>query len=316
MGSEIHITVVVPLLNEEESLPELHRQLAANLAPYGEYEIIFVDDGSRDRSLEVLKELRTQDARVRLISFRKNFGKSAALNMGFSLARGRYVITMDADLQDDPAEIPNLLAKLEAGYDLVSGWKKKRHDPLTKTLPSRLFNFVTGVMSGLRIHDFNCGLKAYKLDVVQRLPVYGELHRFLPALAHWEGFKVGEIPVQHHARRFGRTKFGASRFLAGFLDLITVLFLVRYNKKPLHLFGITGIIFTFAGTLILAYLTWGWFHGIWIGDRPIFFLGFLLMVFGAQSFSLGLLGEMISRSQAEARDYSCKLMLGFEEDKR
>lgn len=309
---DIQVSVVIPLFNEEESLPELHRLITENLKNYGNYEIIFVDDGSRDRSLKILQELHAADPHVRVISFRKNYGKSAALSIGFAHARGLYVITMDADLQDDPAEIPNLIAKLESGYDLVSGWKKVRHDPISKTLPSKLFNYVTGLMSGLRIHDFNCGLKIYRNEVVKELPVYGEMHRFLPALAHFDGYRVTELPVQHHARKYGRTKFGASRFINGFLDLVTVLFLVKYIRKPLHLFGIAGSLLMLAGFAILAWLTWGWFHGVWIGNRPIFFLGFLLLVFGAQVFSLGLIAEMMTREQADKREYSCKLLLGFE----
>jgi glycosyltransferase involved in cell wall biosynthesis len=310
--SSVQISVVIPLLNEVESLPELHRLLTETLQAYAAYEIIFVDDGSRDGSLKVLQELHAADTHVRVISFRKNYGKSAALSVGFARARGEYIVTMDADLQDDPAEIPNLMRKAEEGWDLVSGWKKVRHDPMGKTLPSKLFNFVTGLMSGLRLHDFNCGLKIYRHEVVEELPVYGEMHRFLPALAHFDGYRVTEIPVKHHPRKYGKTKFGASRFLNGFLDLVTVLFLVKYLKKPLHLFGLAGLGLGMAGFLILGWLSWGWFHGIWIGNRPIFFLGFLLLVFGAQVFSLGLIAEMMTRAQADRREYSCRLLLGFD----
>ena len=247
MTNETFISAIVPLLNEEESLRELYDQLAASLTSLGSWEIIFVDDGSTDGSLEVLKNLHEKDPRVRLISFRKNYGKSAALNAGFHAARGDYVVTLDADLQDDPAEIPNLMRKIEEGYDLVSGWKKKRYDPLSKTIPSRIFNFATGILSGLRIHDFNCGLKAYRREVTEKLPVYGELHRFLPALAHWDGFRVTEIPVQHHARKYGRTKFGISRFFNGFYDLMAVIFLSRFTKKPMHLFGLLGVLCALLG---------------------------------------------------------------------
>jgi glycosyltransferase involved in cell wall biosynthesis len=313
--SSVHISVVIPLLNEVESLPELHRRLTETLNAYTGYEIIFVDDGSRDGSLKVLQGLHASDPHVRVISFRKNYGKSAALSVGFAHACGEFIVTMDADLQDDPAEIPNLVQKAEEGWDLVSGWKKVRHDPLGKTLPSKLFNFVTSLMSGLRLHDFNCGLKIYRHEVIEELPVYGEMHRFLPALAFFDGYRVTEIPVQHHPRKYGKTKFGASRFLNGFLDLVTVLFLVKYIKKPLHLFGLAGMGLMLAGFLILGWLSWGWFHGIWIGNRPIFFLGFLLLVFGAQVFSLGLIAEMMTRAQADRREYSCKLLLGFDGDK-
>ncbi len=314
MADEILITAVIPLLNEEESLRELYKRLADNLTPLGNWEIIFIDDGSVDRSLDVLKSLNAEDQRIKIISFRKNYGKSAALNAGFRVARGQFVVTLDADLQDDPAEIPNLIRKLEEGYDLVSGWKKVRHDPIGKTFPSKIWNRITAIISGLRIHDFNCGLKAYRNEVIKRLPVYGEMHRFLPALAHWDGFRVTELPVTHHPRKFGRSKFGASRFLKGSLDLLSVMFLARFAKKPMHLFGLAGIIFTLMGFIILAYLTWGWLHGIWIGNRPIFFLGILLLIFGAQSFSLGFLGELMTRFLSDKKEYSFKLLEGIDQE--
>jgi glycosyltransferase involved in cell wall biosynthesis len=316
MTDETMISVVVPLLNEEESIVELYNLLEKNLSPLGRWEVIFVDDGSTDQSFAILEELHLKDDRVKAISFRKNYGKSAALNAGFRVASGRYVITLDADLQDDPDEIPNLINKLEEGYDLVSGWKRKRYDPITKTIPSKLFNFVTGLMTGLRIHDFNCGLKAYRREVIQRLPVYGEMHRFLPAMAHWDGFRVTELPVQHHPRKYGKTKFGISRFINGFLDLLTIQFLVRYKKKPMHLFGLAGFILSLAGFVILAYLTWGWMNGIWIGNRPIFFLGILLVVFGAQSFSLGLIGELLTRSFSDRYDYDIRIELGVDREQQ
>jgi glycosyltransferase involved in cell wall biosynthesis len=314
VNERVKLSVVVPLFNEEHSLRELYAELRDQLTPLGEWEIIFVEDGSRDGSLEVLSELHTTDPKVRVMSFRKNYGKSAALNAGFGAARGDLIVTLDADLQDDPAEIPHLMEKLNEGYDLVSGWKKKRRDPLSKTLPSRLFNLVTGLLSGLRLHDFNCGLKIYRREVVERLPVYGEMHRFLPALAHWEGFRVGELPVRHRPRKYGRSKFGASRLIKGALDLLSVLFLTRFAKKPMHLFGLAGLLLTFAGWIILAYLTWGWLHGIWIGDRPLFFLGILLVVFGAQAFSLGLIGELLTRSQVDRKEYSFRMLLGFDQE--
>jgi glycosyltransferase involved in cell wall biosynthesis len=316
LDRELQVSVVIPLLNEEESLPALYKQLIANLSVYGDYEIIFVDDGSRDRSLDILQSYHENNPRVKIVSFRKNYGKSAALAVGFAHAGGTYVITMDADLQDDPAEIPRLISKLEEGYDLVSGWKKVRHDPIGKKLPSKVWNFVTGLLSGLRIHDFNCGLKGYRKDVVKHLHIYGELYRFIPALVHFDGFRVTEIPVKHHPRQFGKSKYGVSRFVSGFLDLITVLFLVRYTKKPMHLFGVAGMILLFLGLVVLGYLTWGWFQGIWIGDRPIFFLGILLMVFGAQSFSIGLLGDLITRAQSERQEYTIKLLAGLDQEQQ
>ncbi|TKJ39799.1 glycosyltransferase [candidate division LCP-89 bacterium B3_LCP] len=316
MTDEITVSAVIPLLNEEESLRELYELLAENLTQYDSWEIIFVDDGSTDSSLIILEELRSRDARIKIISFQMNYGKSAALDAGFNAALGKYIITLDADLQDDPGEIPNLIAELEKGNDLVSGWKKKRRDPISKTVPSKIWNLLTSILTGLRIHDFNCGLKAYRREVTRRLPVYGEMHRFLPAIVHWEGFRVTEIPVQHHPRKYGKTKYGARRFLNGLLDLLTIQFLVRYKKKPMHLFGLAGLIFTFAGFLILVYLTWGWLNGIWIGDRPLFLLGILLVVFGAQSFSLGLIGEMLTRSSSDQHEYLIRLKEGFDQERR
>jgi glycosyltransferase involved in cell wall biosynthesis len=301
------ISVVIPLFNEAESLPELCGQLTDVLSRTGgEYELVFIDDGSRDGSLSVLREWAQRDHHVRVISFRRNFGKSAALATGFRAARGNVVITMDADLQDDPAEIPNLLAKLDEGYDLVSGWKRKRHDPLSKTLPSRLFNRVTGSLSGVRLHDFNCGLKAYRREVVADLPVYGELHRFLPVLAFKQGYRITEIPVHHRPRLHGKTKFGANRFLNGFFDLLTVLFISDYNRAPLHLFGSLGLLCALAGLAINAYLTVGWLRGNWIGNRPLLFLGVLLMVIGVQFFSFGLIAEKMVNMSERDREYAVK----------
>ncbi|MBU0517834.1 glycosyltransferase family 2 protein [bacterium] len=310
----MNVSAVIPLFNEEPSLHELFTRLEANLSKMGNWEIIFIDDGSSDRSLEVLRTLHDREARVRIISFRKNYGKSAALHAGFKAARGQYVITLDADLQDDPAEFQSLIRKLEEGYDLVSGWKEKRKDPIEKKLPSKLFNSVVGLLTGIRLHDFNCGLKAYRREVIAEVPVYGEMHRFIPALVHWAGFRVTELPVQHHPRKHGRSKYGAKRYLSGFLDLLSVIFLVRFAKKPMHLFGLGGMLFTFAGLLILGYLTWGWMQGVWIGDRPLFFLGILLMVFGVQSFSLGLIGELLTRFTADRGEYSAKLFVGFDQE--
>jgi len=306
------VSVVIPLYNEAESLPELFSQIAAVFSKADwTYEVIFVNDGSRDDSARVLEGLLGQDPNVRVISFRRNFGKSAALATGFHAVRGKFVVTMDADLQDDPAEIPALIAKLEEGYDLVSGWKKRRHDPLSKTIPSKLFNYVTGKLSGVRLHDFNCGLKAYRVDVVKELPVYGELHRFLPVLAFKLGFRITEIPVLHRARKYGRTKFGASRFINGFFDLLTVLFISDFNRAPLHLFGSIGLICTLLGLAINVYLSVGWFRGNWIGNRPLLFLGVLLMVIGVQFFSFGLIAEKIVNVSERDRIYSIKYDSGI-----
>jgi glycosyltransferase involved in cell wall biosynthesis len=301
------ISVVIPLYNEAESIPELHRQLTAVLSGMNrEYELLWIDDGSRDESLAVLRGLAEQDRHIRVISFRRNFGKSAGLATGFRAACGDIIITMDADLQDDPAEIPNLIAKLDEGYDLVSGWKKKRYDPISKTLPSKLFNFVTSKLSGIRLHDFNCGLKAYRNEVVKDLPVYGELHRFLPVLAFKQGYRIAEIPVHHRRREFGKTKFGASRFLNGFLDLLTVLYISDYNRAPLHLFGSLGLFCAFVGLAVNVYLTIGWLSGVWIGNRPLLFLGVLLMVVGIQFFSFGLIAEKMVNMSERDRDYAIK----------
>jgi glycosyltransferase involved in cell wall biosynthesis len=307
-----HVTVVVPLFNEAESLPELHQRLTAVLGPFGGgYELIFVDDGSRDESLAVLQNLAANDVHLRIISFRRNFGKSAALATGFRAARGRFVITMDSDLQDDPAEIPGLIAKLEEGFDLVSGWKKTRHDPVfSKNLPSKLFNRVTSRLSGIHLHDFNCGLKAYRNEVVKDLPVYGELHRFLPVLAFKLGYRITEIPVQHHARKYGKTKFGMNRFVNGFFDLLTVLFISDYNRAPLHLFGSMGLFCGFIGFLVNLYLSIGWFRGVPIGNRPLLFLGILLMVIGVQFFSFGLIAEKMVNMSERDRTYPVKFDTG------
>ncbi len=301
------ISIVIPAFNESKSLPELLLQIQeAFLSTTYTYEIIVVDDGSTDNTLEVLKSLKEQFKTLKIISFRRNYGKSAALSIGFKTARGEYVITMDADLQDDPAEIPNLISKIEEGYDLVSGWKKKRQDPLSKTIPSKIFNFVTSRLTGIRIHDFNCGLKAYRRKVINDLQVYGELHRFLPVLAHWNGYRVGEVVVQHHPRKYGKTKFGISRFFNGFFDLITVLFITRYKTTPLHIFGMFGLVTSSFGFLIELYLTIRWFMGESIRGRPLFFLGILAIIVGIQFVVFGLLAEMLSAHFAERVNYSIK----------
>ncbi|HEY3346799.1 MAG TPA: glycosyltransferase family 2 protein [Nitrospirota bacterium] len=290
----VKVSAVVPLYNEEESLRELYLRLTGVLAGMGEYELLFVDDGSTDRSLAILEELHEKDPEhVSVFSFRRNYGKSAALATGFKHASGDFIVTLDADLQDDPAEIPRLVEALK-DYDLVSGWKFPRHDPIGKRLPSKVINKLTAWLTGVRIHDMNCGLKAYKSEVVKGLPLYGEQHRFIPALVHADGFKVGEIKVQHHARKFGHTKFGTKRFIEGIFDLTTVLFLTRYIRKPLHFFGVAGLFLLAAGAGILCYLSVGWLMGRWIGDRPLFILSVLLTVIGIQFVSTGLLGELMT----------------------
>jgi glycosyltransferase involved in cell wall biosynthesis len=304
----IEVSVVIPLYNEEESLKELHHQLRATLQRMGvRYELIFVDDGSTDRSFNVLRDLKRIDGRVKIIRFRRNYGKSAALAVGFEKVQGAYVVTMDADLQDDPAEIPSLIKKLEEGYDLVSGWKKVRRDPISKTIPSRFFNFVTSLMTGIKIHDFNCGLKVYRNEVVKAIQPYGELHRYLPVLAHHAGFRIGEMVVQHRPRKYGKTKFGVGRFWKGFLDLLTVLFTTRYFRRPLHLFGFWGMIAALAGIVIDGWLAIEWAQGkTALSNRPLFLGGILLIIVGIQFISLGLLGEMISKSKRTTDEYAIR----------
>lgn len=305
------VSIIIPLYNEEESLRELAQKIVGVMTGMRTpYEMIFVDDGSTDGSFQVLKELHEQNRAVKAIRFRRNFGKSAALSVGFREARGKFVVTMDADLQDDPEEIPGLLQTMDDRYDLVSGWKKKRHDPITKTIPSRFFNFVTRVLTGIPIHDFNCGLKAYRGEVVKELNVYGELHRYIPVLAHYAGYRVGEKVVQHHPRKYGHTKFGISRFFRGFLDLLTVLFTTRYIRRPLHLFGVWGMVSFLIGAAIDIYLSIEWALGTTsLSNRPLFLVGFLFIIIGIQFVSIGLLGEMITRQQRSDEGYSVREVL-------
>jgi glycosyltransferase involved in cell wall biosynthesis len=295
------ISVVVPLFNEAHSLESLYREVAAVLESTGRpFEVIFVDDGSTDGSLVALTQLHAETTNVVVVHLRRNFGKAAALQAGFLEARGDVVVTIDADLQDDPAEIPQLLAKLDEGFDLVSGWKTRRNDPLARRLFSRLFNWVTALVSGVRLHDVNCGLKAYRAEVLQGMRLYGELHRFIPVLAAYRGFRVAETPVNHRARVHGRSRYGPTRYLRAFFDLLSVTFMGRYRHRPLHLFGSIGMLMGTVGFGVLAYLTVLWFAGEGIGHRPLLTLGVLLMVVGIQFVSLGLLSELIT-SQHEER---------------
>lgn len=310
----MELSIVIPLLNEKESLNELYQQIKNVVQQLQKsYEIIFIDDGSSDGSEKVLFDLHERDKNVKIIQFRKNYGKSAALAEGFARVEGDFVITMDADLQDDPNEIPRLLQKLEEGYDLVSGWKKKRYDPLSKRLPSKFFNWFVSKVAGIRLHDFNCGLKIYRNEVVKTLKLYGQLHRFIPMLAHWQGFRVSEIPVQHHPRKYGESKFGVSRFTSGLFDLITIVFLSKFKKRPLHLFGGAGLISFMAGLLISLYLTFERiFTRTYLSNRPILFLGILLIIVGIQFVSIGLLGEMITETQTERNGLSIRKTTGFD----
>jgi len=302
-STSITISIVIPLLNEAENLHRLYEQVTASLREVGEpYEVIFVDDGSTDASPAILEELFQKDREhVRVIQFRRNFGKTAGLSAGFSYARGEVIISMDADLQDDPAEIPAMLTKLHEGYDLAAAWRVDRQDPLEKTLPSRFFNFVVSRFTGVELHDFNCGFKVYRRAVTDSVRLYGELHRFIPVLAHQQGFRIAEVPVQHYPRQAGASKYGAKRYVRGFLDFGTVLFLTTYLKRPLHLFGAAGLAVFGIGTVINLYLA-----SLWllrevggrvdigpIGTRPLLMVGVLAMILGIQLISIGLLGEML-----------------------
>ncbi|OLE18441.1 MAG: glycosyltransferase [Actinobacteria bacterium 13_1_20CM_4_68_12] len=294
------ISIVIPLHNEERSIALLYDELQAALEPLGqEWEAVFVDDGSVDGSFAALTRLHDANENVRVVRLRRNFGKAAALAAGFGQARGEIVVTIDADLQDDPAEIPRLLVKLDEGFDLVSGWKTRRRDPLRRRVLSRIFNWVTGRMSGLRLHDMNCGLKAYRAEVVRGMPLYGELHRFIPVLAQYRGFRVAELPVNHRPREHGRSRYGVERYVRGFLDLLTVSFIGRYRHRPLHLFGGLGLILGLFGVAILVYLTVVKALGHAIGERPLLTLGVLLVVVGLQFFSLGLISEMLTSQHEE-----------------
>ena len=287
------LSFVIPVLNEADSLKQLYHEIKTNLGTH-EAEIIFIDDGSTDSSFPIMAELAANDKSVKVIKFRRNFGKAAALQKGFELATGEVVFTMDADLQDDPIEIPAFLAKLDEGFDLVSGWKKKRLDPLHKRLPSKLFNSVTAHTFKLKLKDYNCGFKAYRKTLVKELSLYGEMHRYIPALAHSLGYKVGEIPVQHRARQYGKSKYGIERYLRGFFDLMTVKMVTQYVKSPLYLFGRVGLLATLAGTLLTIYLAaLKIFYGMPLSNRPLLFLGILMILGGLQFISLGLISELI-----------------------
>jgi glycosyltransferase involved in cell wall biosynthesis len=308
------ISVVVPVHDEERSVALLFEELQSTLQPLDRsWEVIFVDDGSTDGSFAALTRLHAQNDEVSVVRMRRNFGKAAALQAGFIQARGEVVVTIDGDLQDDPAEIPRLLAKLEEGFDLVSGWKTKRQDSWRRRTLSKIFNFTAGRMSGLRLHDMNCGLKAYRTEVVIGLRLYGELHRFIPVLAHYRGYRIAELPVNHRPRSHGRSRYGIERYLRGFFDLLSVSFLGRYGHRPLHLFGGLGLLLGLTGMGILIYLTGLKIAGSAIGQRPLLILGVLLVVVGIQLFSLGLLSEMIISHHEERADERGRLELRVEE---
>ena len=292
---DLKISIVIPVLNEEKSIHELYLNLEYVLNTLKDpYELVFVEDGSTDNTFPILEEIASKDNRVSIIKFRKNFGKAIALNAAFRHAKGDIVITMDGDLQDDPDEIPRFIEKIEKGYDLVVGWKYPRIDPITKTVPSKFFNWLTCMLTGVNLHDFNCGFKAYKKVVIDNISLYGEMHRYIPALAAWNGFKIAEIKVKHHPRKYGKSKYGFSRLLKGFLDLITVKFLTSFATRPLHIFGISGMLSLLFGFLIGLYLViQKYLRDITISDRPLLLLSVLLILLGLQFISIGLLGEMI-----------------------
>ncbi|MFQ3574928.1 MAG: glycosyltransferase family 2 protein [Cytophagales bacterium] len=313
MNYNFEVSIVIPLFNEEESLPELTQWIETVFQKFEKtYELIFVDDGSEDRSWEVIQELAKKNPNIKAVSFNRNYGKSAGLNTGFSLATGKVVITMDADLQDSPEEIPGLYAMIvEEGYHLVSGWKKKRFDPISKTIPTKLFNAVTRYFSGIHLHDFNCGLKAYQHRVVKSIEIYGEMHRYIPVIAKWHGFKkIGEKVVEHRARKYGVTKFGLERFLYGFLDLLSITFVTRFRKRPMHFFGAWGLLSFIIGFSITMRLVVEKFYkskmGIPVRDvteQPLFYLALVAVIVGVQLFLAGYISEMMNSYNHKKNEY-------------
>jgi len=288
------LSLVIPVYNEHESLPVLHEKITEVMASLSiEWECVFIDDGSSDGSTDILLQLQQADPHVVVVIQRRNFGKSLALNVGFEVAEGDVIITMDADLQDEPTEIPRLLVKLDEGYDVVSGWKKDRQDPISKTLPSKVANGMTALLTGVKLNDMNSGFKAYRTDCVRSLQLYGDLHRYIPALAEDAGFQIAEIPVTHHKRKFGKSKYGPGRLLSAGFDLMTVVFLSRYSRRPLHLFGGTGAALFMSGLLLNLVLTIQWLGGEVLSSRPALILGVLLMVMGVQLLTIGLLAELL-----------------------
>lgn len=315
------ISIVIPLLNEDESLPELSEWIVRVMkANSYTYEVLFIDDGSTDKSWEVISKLSAENSAIKGLKFRRNYGKSAALNVGFGHAQGDVIITMDADLQDSPDEIPALFNKIKIdGFDLVSGWKKKRYDPITKTIPTKLFNWATRKMSGLHLHDFNCGLKAYRNDVVKTIEVYGEMHRYIPVIAKWAGFvKITEQEVQHRARKYGSTKFGLERFVNGFLDLLTIFFVSRFGKRPMHFFGTLGALSFLIGFVVTLLLIIQKINASLSGqvirdvtNQPLFYLALVALIAGIQLFLTGFLGELIGRNSAERNVYHISARSGL-----
>ena len=312
------ISIIIPFYNEEESLPVLYHKVVDVLdRSKKSFEIIFIDDGSTDNSYEQVKALKQNNKDIKLIKLRSNSGKARALDEGFQLAGGAIVFTMDADLQDDPEEIPRFFSKIEEGYDLVSGWKKRRFDPLEKRLVSKFFNYITSLVTDIKLHDFNCGFKAYKKEVLDEIKVYGDLHRYIPALAHWRGFRVGEIPVQHHPRAFGKSKYGWRRYFQGFFDLFTIILLTRFIHSPIHLFGITGILLLLAGFVILLFITFLQVtHGSILGHKPLSYLGVLSILFGSQLVATGLIAQMLNVMKKDVKQYSVREVIPGEQQEK
>ena len=321
--SKTDISVIVPLINEEESIPELLQWIERVMDENKfSYEVLMMDDGSTDKSWDVIQSYHQKNPHVKGIRFRRNYGKSAALNVGFQQCCGEVVITMDADLQDSPDEIPDLYNMIiNDGYDIVSGWKKKRHDPLSKTVPTKLFNWATRKMSGLQLHDFNCGLKSYRRDVVKSIEVYNEMHRYIPVIAKWAGFrKITEKAVHHRERKYGTTKFGLERFVNGFLDLLTIFFVSKFGKKPMHFFGVLGSLFFMGGFFVTIYVivqkiydSYHYLNHRGVTEQPLFYLALVALIIGMQLFLAGFIGEMISRNASERNVYGITKKLGFGE---
>ncbi len=320
----IDLSVVIPLYNEEESLPELCNWISRVMDSHGfSYEVLLINDGSTDNSWQVIGELSTANKLIKGVKFNRNYGKSAALDTGFKLTKGKVVITMDADLQDSPDEIPELYRMItEEGLDMVSGWKKTRHDPISKTIPSRFFNATTRIISGIKLHDFNCGLKAYDSKVIKNIKVYGEMHRYIPVIAKWHGFgNIGEKIVEHRKRKFGTTKFGIERFVFGFLDLLSITFVSKFKKSPMHFFGLLGTLSFLFGFMSTAWLIWKKMQAIYIlkipvarevVDQPLFFLALVAIIVGVQLFMAGFLGELLVINKAEKDEYLVIDTIGLE----
>jgi len=326
--SKYDISIVIPAKDEDESIPELSQWISRALTPHGfSYEVIFIDDGSTDNTWEVIEQVSAADSHIKGIRFNRNYGKSAALQTGFRAAQGDVIITMDADLQDSPDEVPELYKMIKTdGYHLVSGWKKKRNDPLSKTVPSKFFNKVTSMISGIKLHDFNCGLKAYDRKVIKNISVYGEMHRYIPVIAKWAGFKkIGEKVVEHRARKYGTTKFGWERFMNGFLDLLSITFVSKFRQKPMHFFGLLGTLSFLVGFFITLSIFWNKFYAYFIlheplkraiTDQPLFYVALVAVVIGVQLFLTGFLAEMLAMQSLSSRDYLVISKVGIEEAER